>query len=207
MTTVAGLGWEALCGSVSTEGFNVRGVGGDVARSTGTGSLTITFMSGREGLWLPSTGLRYFGSSKGGPAASSIKVHTDDHTNFPATLSIWEGQDLRKALVVDIGADAERSDQSARQPSEAHAARQGWGTPLRTADEAMQRLGITNSRLLKISTRFPTAWSSCPSLGTTRRSSTTRGSRRRCAAAGCLTRDRRLRWRGMRRSPSGADGA
>ena len=51
MTTVAGLGWEALCGSVSTEGFNVRGVGGgDVARSTGTGSLTITFKSGREGL-------------------------------------------------------------------------------------------------------------------------------------------------------------
>jgi hypothetical protein len=41
---------EALCGNVSTEGINVRGVGGGVARSTGTGSLTITFKSGREGL-------------------------------------------------------------------------------------------------------------------------------------------------------------
>ena len=34
MTTFAGLGWEALRGNVSTEGFNMRGVGGDVARST-----------------------------------------------------------------------------------------------------------------------------------------------------------------------------
>jgi len=30
MTHVAGRGWEALCGNVSTEGFNVRGVGGGV---------------------------------------------------------------------------------------------------------------------------------------------------------------------------------
>ena len=44
---VAGRGWGALPGNVPTEGFNVRGVGGGVARSTGTGSLTITFKSGR----------------------------------------------------------------------------------------------------------------------------------------------------------------
>ena len=50
MTHVAGCGRGALPGNVSTEGFNVRGVGGGVARSTGTGSLTITFKSGREGL-------------------------------------------------------------------------------------------------------------------------------------------------------------
>ena len=50
MTHVAGRGWEALCGNVSTEGVNVRGIGDGVARSTGTGSLTIPFKSGREGL-------------------------------------------------------------------------------------------------------------------------------------------------------------
>ena len=50
MTHVAERGWGTLPGNVSAEGFNVRGVGGGVARSTGAGSLTTTFKSGREGL-------------------------------------------------------------------------------------------------------------------------------------------------------------
>ena len=152
-----------LCGNVSTKGCDVRVVGGSVARSAGTGSLTTTFKSWREGFWFPSTGLRYLGCSKGGPAASSTEVHTDNHKAFLTALPIWEGGGVRAALVVDPCTEAERSGQSAWHPPEARAARLGRGTPLRTIDEAVHRLGIANSAVLR-STRFPTACTGCPSL-------------------------------------------
>ena len=139
MTTVAGAGWEALRGNISTTGRDVRGVGSVAVRSAGAGSLTITFKSGRGGLWFPSTALRFPGGSGGGPVASSIKVHTDDHTAFPTANAIWEGGSVRAALVVDPCTDVERSGQRARHPPEARAARQERGTPLRTVDGAVQR--------------------------------------------------------------------
>ena len=73
MTSVAGAGWETMCGNVSHKGRHARGVGGTFVRSAGSGDLTITFRTGRAGLWLTSTALRLFQSSANAPPASSIK--------------------------------------------------------------------------------------------------------------------------------------
>ena len=93
----------------------------------------------------PEHGAPILWSTTGDPATAHIKVLTDDHKNFPAPLSICEGEDLRAVLAVGAGTDAARSGQ----PSKAQAARQGLRTPLRTVDEAVQRLGITSPRVLR----------------------------------------------------------
>ena len=107
MTSVAGAGWETMCGNVSHKGRHARGVGGTFVRSAGSGDLTITFRTGRAGLWLTSTALQLFQSSANAPPASSIKVFTDDHTAFPTARAVWEGSSVRAVLAVNSCADAE----------------------------------------------------------------------------------------------------
>ena len=120
----------------------VYGVGGIAVQSAGAGRLTVDFRTPGHGLWGSGRALTVFGE----PYA--VKVLRTDHTSAPWAFTALQTANVRVALAAPeavTGAGAARPSRYGA----GRAMRKCGGTMLTAASDVVERLGITNPRVLK----------------------------------------------------------